>query len=450
MDTPKGNDYLLRLQYYRETGQDDEAKRYEEYLRENGLMPAQVTHRALTPEQLQRLAKAQGEKNAADKVGLGDYFSSTVLEPLATVAAGVPGAKLLASKLGSKLSGDTMENTQREINARTSDVPYASKAAQMVGTMALTPVLPASAVRAGALLGGADQALNNDPDASIIGRVLRGVAGATVGGLTGKALDGAMTAVRARMTPTLGSQALAQKEATNQADEMMYGAAKLQGMNKPATAEVQQAFNAPDISPYVQAVRNTRQFANADDATVLREAYKLMSEHQQRLGNAIADAADFKAGSTLQRNEAGLAKEQLRDAGETMMPAFPEAVAGHAENAGVQNAIGQGADAAQVAMGYAQPAGDRLHLDTPEAFSKAFKSMTREEQLAALRGALGRVRDNLKITANPFSVYGFGSSALRAGRAAPVVQELDQLAGNKAPNIIQKLILSLGAAQARP
>lgn len=443
-DNPK-----LYLQYLQETGQTDKARAFEEYLRETGQLddPMAKYHAAFRSGRLQKNA---ADRNAADRIGRGDYFSALILEPFATVASGVPGAKLLASKIGSKVSGDTMENTQREINERTSDVPYASKAAQMVGTMALAPVLPASAVRAGAILGGADQFFNNDPNASTFGRFARGIGGAALGAVTGKALDGAMTAIRARATPKLGEQALAQRDVTRQVDDMMYGAAKLQGAGKSATPEIEQAFSEPDIAPYVEAVRNTRQFKNADDATLLREAYKLMSEHQQRLGNSIADAADFKAGSTLQNNEINLAKGQLRDAGKTVMPAFPEAVSGHAENAGIQDAIGKGADAAQLAMSYIQPAGDRLHLDTPEAFSKAFEKMTRQEQLAALNGALGRVRNSLKITANPFSLYGFGSSALRAGRAAPVVQELDQLSGNRLPESIQKVILSLLAAQARP
>ena len=424
------------------------------------------THKPLTKPQLDRLAKNNAEKTDAEKVGWRDYLDN-VTQTVGTVGAGIPGFKLAVSAGRAKLQGRPMADVQKEVNAETSDVPYASAAGRMLGTMATAPFLPAGGAASGAILGGADQLLNNDVNSGIKERLWRGVGGAAVGGAAGGLIDGAMTAVRSKIpevsldalkklgapkslpdkigTQTLGANALARKNAMQAADAINYGNAAQEGVTAgtalgPATRA---SFHNPDVQPYVDAVKGSSLFKNADDATILREAYKLMSERQGNLGRTIANASDFKAGSSLEKREIDAGKQALMGDADPMMPSFRGAVDAHRVAAQNLDAMGEGADAAKLLMGYRQIPGEKLNVESPEAFMASLVKMTPDQKKAALEGALGRVKDNIKLSPNVFTGFGTLSSALKASRTSPLVNALDRQTGNVGVEAGRKALLSL-------
>lgn len=128
------------------------------------------------------------------------------LETAETVAAGLPGMKLAMSAARGLTDPETpFADRQRQVNAETSDVPVASFLGRTAGSMLTAPLLPASAIRAGAGFGAADQFLHNDPElgAGLGGRIVRAGAGAVGGAVAGAVGQSVQNGARAYAAPRM-------------------------------------------------------------------------------------------------------------------------------------------------------------------------------------------------------------------------------------------------------
>lgn len=321
-------------------------------------------------------------------------------EELINAVEGIPGTRAVLAKARSMGRGEPYAQAYDEVGSLTGELPKSHQIiGKAVGSLATLPLLPASPVTAGAVLGAADQALSGQPGLSLPQRAVNTVAGSVIGGLGGKIADMGVTAGRAIAGKSLGRTALDMRAATKLADRANYGAAEAEGQaaaQAPTPAVVTQAFSEPDIAPYVSAVKSSRQFANADDATVLREAYKLLSEREGRLQDVV-DNNDFKAGTSLQKGDVKLAKQQMLNASTSMMPSFPNAVAQHAQAMGERDAFRQGADVARRVFRGAPVAGRKLETQSPEAFEDAMTSATPGQRTAAAQGIIGRLKQAPKV-----------------------------------------------------
>lgn len=260
----------------------------------------------------------------APEPGYGERLATHVLN----AAQGIPGMEAVEAAggmLGSHLPGNQPMTYQESLNAlreNTGKIGGKTRAAErMLGSVATLPFLPANPAAAGALLGGADQALSADPIKSkndLVMRAGKTALGAGAGAVVGKTLDAAVTGARGLAADTPGEVALALKGLIRDADEQAYGTASREafGRSGPTPSAVTRALAEKDIAPYVKEIRASRKFGGADDATVLREAYKLMSERQGLLTGRIK-SNDFKAGTSLEQADLGLAKQQLLSAAET-------------------------------------------------------------------------------------------------------------------------------------
>lgn len=147
------------------------------------------------------LAKRNAQDNAGDKavVDAEDASQPGYLERAAThvlnAAQGIPGVERIesgAGALASKLTDHPMDRAESLATLRDATGKIGGKTAiaeKMLGSVAVAPFLPASAVRAGALLGGANAALSAD-DESLGARAAKTALGAGTGALVGKVAQG--------------------------------------------------------------------------------------------------------------------------------------------------------------------------------------------------------------------------------------------------------------------
>lgn len=305
---------------------------YDQYVASKGTTPQTTADRLHAEFKAGTLGGRMARENANDAdqadAETPDY-GTQVLGGIASLGRDIPGVEALQSGARAIAKREPYSVARDEIRGAEADAPsmvrnYNRIAGSVVGGAAipsqmggktLTPAMQA------ALFGGASGVLQSDPNAGLADRAKSGAIGAGVGAVAGKAGEAMTNVVRALASKSLGAQALARKATMATTDAQNYGAAAAEGTANGGTSPaIQQALAAPDIAPFVDVVRQSRSLQGADDATVLREAYKLMSERQGSLQNRIINANDFKAGTSLESKDIGAAKQQLLAAAEAPTP----------------------------------------------------------------------------------------------------------------------------------
>lgn len=294
----------------------------------------------------------------------------------------------------------------------------------------------------GARFGAAEGLLSADPQSTRHRLVHAGIDAATTA-LAGKLLgEFVPNVVRTLRAKPLGEVALGKTAQMESADAAAYGKAALEGAGK-THPDVTKALTAPDIQPYVAIIKRSRTLQGADDATVLREAYKLMSERQGILGKRVINADDFKAGSALEQADISAGKRELLNAGEKVMPSLRPAVYGHAEAKRGIDAFRAAADATDRIVRNASVAGRKLDKNSPEAFRKSIHLMSEQEAKSALEGALGRLQSKIGLTLNPLKGFGIPKSVSSINKLAPYLETLDAQAGNVGGHLRRALAIAL-------
>lgn len=325
------DDPMLRLRYYRETGQADEAKNYERYLRETGQF-AEDEKPGVISRGLSQLGA--GLSHAIEHPI--DFATSLVRAPVESaaniVAPSVEGA--------AKYNADPMAQARNvarfggELHAQ--GVTRKERAAGIAQTAAnvLTPEL-FSAVKAGlapsigtklatgaglATAGGATGAAYspNDPGA---GAIAGGIAAPVLGGVAAGASKGATkltdlvrnTSRIVRAQP-IDAAAVEHTAATEAASRENYGRAAAEGEAAGGTTPaLREALDDPLAKGYADRFRKSSRGAKADDATVARETYKLMSKVRRGLQKRM-DQNGYDADLDLQRDDLAVAMKRLKDA----------------------------------------------------------------------------------------------------------------------------------------
>lgn len=537
-----------------------------------------IHQNAQLPGGMARLKANVADQNAAEE---GRHPAVTAaLEAAEAPLAGVPGgagAMSIARRLTTGTG--TLADNQRAVNAETSGGGLAGTLGRGIGGLASSAVLPASGLQAGAILGGTDQLLNNDPTSGVGARLARGVAGAGAGALVGGAADRLMTTGRSLLVPSSTKQVLALQDARTAADQALdrpsYATATDQGKRyyvdlanredavnqgiqrgvaeapkalpapgqsavaqqeartgfanhdftngPPATLEqaaahdftattpptepfhdsglmqrdftqerpvqlraandvhvrqeagtgaappvsptpsgptganaVTQALNAPTVAPYAKLARSFEQNQGADDATILRETYKLMSEAQGKK-LALTTAGDFAAAPTAQLQSIGIAKQRLRDAAGDVMPDFDAAVDQHRILSGELSANRQGYGVGQKLLNGPPTAKQVGQLPKPNGtvpdaemmLTRGVLKMTPTEAAQAARGLLASVKASGQGGSfNPLT--GFRMLSSEPTNAA--LQQIDAQAGSRfkilndagttLPSALQRALLS--------
>lgn len=369
-----------------------------------------------------------------------------------TTAQGIPGMESLEAAmgvLGSKMTGNPLSfaESRDALRAESSKMPEEIRTtAKLAGSaLALPLVAGLSPAAGGAVIGAADQGLSAD-QMSLEERLARAGMGAIGGAATGKAIETGGTSMRAAAARPFSKNLAGREDALATLDRQNYGAAaramSTDGGTSPA---IQSALSDPVVVPFVKAVKGTQQFANADDATLLREAYKLMGERQSMLGNRLANSEDFKAGSSLEKADIDAAKKRLLSAADSMGPEFRAAVQAHAKGKGEIKALQFGAKAGGQVMNRRPVATARAAATSGDALRRKAPDMSLEERLAAEEGILSTLKSGIGIQPNVVSLGGALTSVVRPTRVAPLLRALGTPNQRRLDDLIRMSLLGAGA-----
>lgn len=396
----------------------------------------------------------QGDLGAATPAMLGLLsVAGQVLPGMETVQAGARSvARTGLSKLGAPVDAESFSEARDNIRGVTNTIPapikIAAQAPSMVaGAKALTslPGAVGKAMRSpavsGAAIGGADQLLSAD-DMTLEQRLAKTGGGVALGGLIGKVSDAAVTGTRAVAGKKFSERLNAREEAMGAADRVNYGAAEsgmtASGGTSPA---IQAALRDPKVAPLVKALRETEEFAGADDATVLRELYTQLSEKQRSLGRVLESAEDHRPSPRLQKTEIERTKKSLLGAADEMGPEFRTAVGEHAKREGEIRALKHGKEASRQAIGKLEPSSAKGQKSSAAALRKKASNMTLEERIAAEEGALAQLKRSVGLEGNLISGAGLLTSAIRPTRVAPLLRDLDTPTQRTLDDIIRAAML---------
>lgn len=322
---------------------------------------------------------------------------------------------------------------------------------------------------------GVEHALEKGAKTAAIGA---GVAG-SLGGLAG---TGARVLGRVRGLNKLDKAAFKIKDEMAALDDAAYSVARGEATS---TQPIREVLESQTVAPFAKIIRSSEKFKNADDATVLMETYKLMSNAQRKAEKSIEGTPEHLADIELKNADIGIAKGRMLNAAEapttavtpgrarTMperfsgppaegvpdtplrstpmldrrivtrpaeqaeiapgIPSLRNAIEGHRVKAGELDAFNTGADIGRSAgSGKTLPSKEFL-TKSPEAFLRSIKDMTPQEAEAALAGVLGRGRESVHVTSTPLGLFGLMSSAVRLPmqiyRTGPIVKALEERAG---------------------
>lgn len=290
-----------------------------------------------------RLQKNITDQNAAEQgpSTLGAFGQSLAATGanLGSAVPGVPAAQMgLRSLIRPLVTGESAESLDQslsDIEGAEGKIPGPLRVAEkFAGAAPAAALMPGSPMVASAAYGGLSGLLDAH-NRSVPQAAGRAAVGTAVGATFGKLGDLLTTGARAVLptwlggAPELGQNVLDRTTRMRAADATNYGQAATEGAATGSTPAVAQALARPDIAPYAAVIRNSRTFAGADDNTVLREAYKLMSERQGTAGARLANATDFKAGTALEKSDIGLAQQELKTAAVTPSPGAPAPPTAH-------------------------------------------------------------------------------------------------------------------------
>lgn len=321
-----------------------------------------------------------------------------------------------------------------------------------VGRLSVPAIRNLSTAKQAALLGGADQLLSGDPDATVAGTAGRTAAGALTGAALGKLGSSLTTGARSMFAPSTGEQALSRANELAKADQAAYGTALQQGKDYLKTfvtpTRVEAAFNTPGIKKYVDLVRKSPAFTGADDATILAEAYKQMTAQQGGIAQRARDIG-YDAAADLENKGIQASKGELKTAADVMMPEFRPAVAQHAK----LKAQGEVADVVDAGAGRIVR-GTKVSLKnadrpskSPEALAQFIKTLSPDDAKVARDALLGQVEQNSGIVRNTVTGKNNINILGPASRAAPFLRQLDEQAG-QGPLMQALRAMALGTAGA--
>lgn len=203
----------------------------------------------------------------------------------------------------------------------------------------------------------------------------------------------------------------------------------------PATKEVSDVLNTQTIAPFAQMVRNSEEFAGANENVILLEAYKRMSEAQRKSSKAQEGTAELLAGIAQKGRDIGLAKGRMLAAADPSIPSLRPANAAHATMRGEIEAFENTADAIQRIINKRAQKGEKILFDSPEALRRGIAQMTPQEAKTAYQAVLGRTREVMKLSANPLTGFGVPGAVIRTTIAPhqinPYLRLLEKQAGVK-------------------
>lgn len=402
------------------------------------------------PTKLEIAKRNASMPHPEDMVPDDPTYAQQALGGIASLARDIPGGE--AAMAGSRALvrgqsyGDALSDVRSGMDSAPAPVRWGNRVA---GGVIAGAAMPGSNVALqGARYGIAEGLLGADPstvedrlheaawkaplDAGL-GKIFGEMGPMAVRKLVAKPID--------KMSQTLG-------DAISAFDSGAYGKAEAEAAlsaANPTPQIVSDTFNDPDVKPFIDAVRGSSEFKGASPGLILKEAYRQMSERQGRLGNIVANSADYKAGTSLEHREITSAKQKLLNAADAIMPSFRPAVQGHAGLAGERDAFEAARDATSNIVKGKSGGTKNLGTKSPAAFMRSLLGYSPGEAQTATKGLLGELKETpMGYNMNPFKLMGAPKAMIRSGRVAPYLNLLDDRAGKNWPTLLRAAGASSG------
>lgn len=404
------DDPMLRLRYYHETGQTDEAQKYEQYLRETGQYKAPATPYTIHDEYKSgQLAKRMGAANEADQADAETepgYLGRLATHALNT-GQGMPGMEMLeagAGAAGSKLTDHPIDyaTSLATLRDKTDSIGGgASWLEHVAGGLPMLPFLPANPMKAGALLGASGSLLSADPVSSpedMLTREGKTAGMGLLGGLLGKSADMAESGVRASAVGTPAAQMFDKMAARTASAKRLYDAALAEGKGKPFTPALKAFVAEPEVAEIVSELQSTsHKGVPAESPEMLDALYKVLSDRAgvaQKGLDAVsptrANIGRFRLQGIRQQQEGLLDQMSGGSSLPGPMPTYRNAVADFAKRTADMKALGRGSDQLMESMTGKLVGSKQLMKKTPEAFADWANTASPSEIAAAKSGILGQ------------------------------------------------------------
>lgn len=361
--------------------------------------------RAQKPKSLPTDANNQATPDELAAAG-GDDEQPGIAGSIADAAQGIPGVGALEAGVRSVARQQPYREAYGDIKRQTDKVPTSAKIiGRVAGGSPLARLLPASPIIGGAILGGAEQVLDANPDKGVLGRALTGTAGAAGGALGGKVLDMMGSGIRAVAAPVAAKGLRALATARSAASKPLYSAAMKEGAGgATVTPKIYDFLAKPDVAEIVKELKQTRTFANTpEDAPEMLDAvYKVFSDRGQQIKQGLETVAPNRPNiGRFRGDDVGLAKEEALNAFDTAMPSYRPATKAFAEGSGNMDAFRKGYDTQRMASGV--PTGKNLDRTTPEALGEWAARRSTSDAQRDLAGEGARGAAGALLRAKPFT-----------------------------------------------
>lgn len=415
-----------------------------------------LTERGMLPgTERDRQTRLQGETWSQPE--RGEPTASTTTKVLGTVAAmgrDIPGVEVLQAGTRALVRGQPYGQAFNEIRGAEDAAPAAARIpARMAGgvlaalTMRKIPgIKQGGAMRTGAQYGIAKGLTSADPTLDASSRVHDAAKEGAIGGTVGKIGELGGNLFRALKSETVGATGKLLKGAIKKADKKNFGAAEAEAAAGGGTSpDVQTALNHPLVKSLADDVRQsfTLQGKPLDDAAVLMQVRRELSQNQRALIDRTANASSARPMTAREIDDVGAVKEMLTkamsDGPAPLAPSFRPAVKVSRELRGERRAFDDVVKVARrTAKGNPTPI-KKLDTESPESVTDIVRKMSPGKAKAAARGATGVAKESIGLSGNPFTGFGALGSAARVNRLAPLIEQLDEQSGNNLPAIFRAL-----------
>lgn len=451
-DDPQGKtpDPVAYRQYLSET-QPDKVAAYDEYLKATGQNagPDQYVQSLHQQQKLGTLAPRIASENAMDAEPSG---ATRALGTLSAGMGAIPGGQALQSGVSSLVNRIPYDQARSQIREAESSAPaYTRIPAQLAGGLSTMGVLPASGLKAGAILGGANELLKSDPNAGIGNRLATGTLGAGAGALIGKGTDMAIGAGRALLSKGGEAAKDAALTARSDAASPLYDAVR-NAPTKPLTPEMSAMLQHPDVAPIVDRLGSLEQFKGVEpnDPRFLDAVRKSLSDWGHTLdksGNVLDPSKPNNIAAL--KEHIGLLKNAFDQAADTQVPGFSNAVKTFADESVPVSGQEAGYDAMKRSLGGNLTSWKNIGKKTPDALN-TFLDRNPAGAEGATQGVLAAAKDASKLTGNPLKGFGIPNALSIGGKAAPLLRATDAASGNQLPSALQRALLAAAQGEATP
>ena len=401
-------------------------------------------------------AQAEREEKLASPVTRAATAFGQVPKAFPGGEAVMAGVRSLARRQPYSEALEDIRTAQESVNPVAAGVTRTAASMAALGPF-LSRITPAAttvggitqAAGTGAGVSAAERALSATPESvaeRVAGTARAARTGALFGGglqAAGRGIMGARDLAKSLIKPSRGAQQIAAETALTAQTKPMYAAAEVAGQ---ATQGPAQTLGQPGIRGYVDDILSSPSFREKYPNPSQQDIIKAVREHildtqmaaeKAMAGQAVTGGQRVQAATRLQKDDAELLAKRLLDESDYFTQGlYRQAVSTTARGKGMQRAAQEAGEAVKTAATRSWVPGQKLGVESTEAFVRDVGKMSPEEVRAALPAAYAGLRESVGLNYSPLAGFGIPRSVTNIIQARPAIQALEQAsAANQPPSL---------------